>query len=328
MIRFKVIKASRLLLALAIAVLVLVAGFIALQTANTEKPPSRQASVTLAAKEDRNEAETEAVFASASVWADAGSLPLDPGRGIEVEIVSPLPSAPSPTARPSARPTAEPARRPSVFIYHTHTHEAYEQVQDDPYDAVEAWRTTDESHSVVRVGEELARCLEASGFDVTHDQTDHEGDALSTAYERSIKTLEAQDQRYDLYIDLHRDAWVNGMEANYTDVNGRTYARPMLLIGNGAGFNIKPFYKQNRAFAEALTERINRICPGLCKPVLVKDGRYNQHIGIFSVLIEVGHNRNTLREALNTVPILAEAMKSLMIDDTDPELESMRLNEG
>ena len=309
MIRFKVIKASRLLLVLAIAVLVLVAGFIALQYANTGKPPSRQASVTLAVNGDQNEAETEAVFASASVWEDAGGLPLDPGSAIEVEIVSPSPSTQTPSARPSAQPTVQPKRRPSVFIYHTHTHEAYEQVQDDPYKAVEAWRTTDEAHSVVRVGEELARCLEASGFDVVHDQTDHEGDALSTAYERSLKTLEGQERRYDLYIDLHRDAWSKGMELDFKDQSGKAYAQPMLLIGNGEGFTVKPYYKQNLAFAEALTERINHICPDLCKPVLVKDGRYNQHIGVFSVLIEVGHNRNTLQEALDTVPVIAEAMK-------------------
>ena len=83
------------------------------------------------------------------------------------------------------------AEKPSILIYHTHTHEAYEQVSDDPYEALEAWRTTDADHSVVRVGDELARLLEDFGFEVTHDATDHEGSDLSTAYTRSLLTPSA-----------------------------------------------------------------------------------------------------------------------------------------
>ena len=76
----------------------------------------------------RTEAETVTVFASSGA-SDA----------IEVEVVSPAPR--------------------SVLIYHTHTHEVYEQVREDPYEALEAWRTADADHSVLRVGEELAKCL-------------------------------------------------------------------------------------------------------------------------------------------------------------------------
>ena len=74
-------------------------------------------------------------------------------------------------------PPAEAA--PRVLIYHTHTHEAYEQTDEDPYEALEAWRTDDEAHSVVRVGEELAELLRAEGCEVVHDVTDHELDDLN-----------------------------------------------------------------------------------------------------------------------------------------------------
>ena len=56
---------------------------------------------------------------------------------------------------------------------------------------------------------------------------------------------------------------------------------------------------------------------------MVKDGRYNQHIGIFSILVEVGHNKNTLRQALNSIPPLADALYSLMIEAPDPALTAM-----
>ena len=113
-------------------------------------------------------------------------------------------------------------------------------------------------------------------------------------------------------------------EIHVTPYGDEEMAPVMLLIGNGNGFDVKPWYPENLSFAKALETRINSEAPGLCKPVLVKDGRYNQHIGVFAILVEVGHNRNTLTQALNAVPPLAEAIHSLMIDDPDPSLEAMK----
>ena len=271
MIRFKVVKASRLLLWAAVILLIAVVVFIMARYSLARQTEPHAASASLVERE----AETETVFASTPV--------------LEVEVVKTQPR--------------------SVLIYHTHTHEAYEQVREDPYEALEAWRTADAGHSVLRVGEELARCLRAEGFEVVHDTTDHENEKLSTAYERSLKTLEGYDRTFDLYIDLHRDAWYEGLPRCYTDSDGTPMAQPMLLIGNGVGFDVKPHYEENLAFARALTDQINRDHPGLCRDVLVKDGRYNQHIGVYAVLIEFGHNRNTLREALNTAPVVANAIR-------------------
>ena len=307
MIRFKVVRASRLLL---VAVAVLLAAALALvgvRLLGRQPEPTVSGTANLVDAASDDEAKTTLVFASSGVAAD---LPLDPGgEGIEVEV---LPVA---TEAPAAK---------KVLIYHTHTHEAYEQVPGDPYDALEAWRTADADHSVVRVGEELKKQLESRGFEVTHDTTDHEGEALSTAYTRSLATLETYRERFNLYIDLHRDAWAEGDIQTVTGENGEALAPLMLLIGNGNGFEEKPFYAQNLAFAKALEGRINRLCPGLCKPTLVKDGRYNQHIGVFAILVEVGHNKNTLSEALSAVPPLAEGIRDLMIDHPDAELTAMQ----
>ena len=78
------------------------------------------------------------------------------------------------------------------------------------------------------------------------------------------------------------------------------------------------------SFAQALETRINREAPGLCKPVLVKDGRYNQNIGVFSVLLEVGHNQNTLSQACNSVAPIARALYSLLVESPDPKLMRMQ----
>ena len=307
MVRFKVVRASRLLL---VAVVVLLAAALALIGARLlrrEPEPAVSGTANLVNAESGDEAKTTLVFASSGIVAN---LPLDPGSTeIEVEILS------------RERPAPEPKK---VLIYHTHTHEAYEQAPGETYAALEAWRTTDADHSVVRVGEELASQLRSRGFEVTHDTTDHEGNSLSTAYTRSIVTLESYDERFDLYIDLHRDAWTEGEDITVAGENGEALAPLMLLIGNGNGFDEKPCYAENLAFAKALEGRINAIQPGLCKPTLVKDGRYNQHIGVFAVLIEVGHNKNTLSQALSAVPPLAEGIWDLMVENPDSNLEEMR----
>lgn len=313
MVRFKVVKGSQLLLGIAIAVLVIVIAALAIRfvlSDNTETVHA-QADLVSSGITEASEAKTDMVFASLDGSRDA--LELDPigDNPLTIEVI---PSE-------GDRQTVD---RPSVLIYHTHTHEAYEQVSGDRYVAIEAWRTTDQDHSVVRVGEELAKLLSERGFETVHDTTDHEQDELSTAYTRSLETLEGYDRRFDLYIDLHRDAYIEGVDDINLRDGDRTLAQLMLLIGNGEGFTVKPHYEENLLFAQRLTERINREKPNLCKDVLVKDGRYNQNIGVFSILVEVGHNRNTLREALDALPYLADALESLMIREPDPELTAMQ----
>ena len=206
----------------------------------------------------------------------------------------------------------QPVERPRVLIYHTHTHEAYAQTAADPYRETESWRTEDQTHSVVRVGEALAALLTDYGFDVIHDTADYEYPKLNTAYARSLDMLETKrGETFNLCVDLHRDAWDKSM-AECACIGSQRAAQLMMLIGNGGNFDIKPDYEANLAFAARLTDRINALCDGLCRPVMVKNGRYNQHLFTPSVLIEVGHNLNTLDEALASMPVLAEALADLL----------------
>ncbi len=213
---------------------------------------------------------------------------------------------------------------PTVLIYHTHTTEAYLPAEDAPYEETTEWRTNDEQNNVVRVGEELARLLRERGIKVIHDTTDHEPPKLGTAYERSLATMERYQEEYpslQLYIDLHRDAYILEGEPTLEDyaaiddtatVNGKKCARLMFVVGTGEGktgegFSEKPDYAQNYALALAITEWLNALNPALTRPIRVKTGRYNQHVGR-CLLVEVGHNANTLEEALNSMEFLADAI--------------------
>lgn len=275
MVRFKVIKGSHILLVLSVIVLLAVLLFVIFGSGSNGNTVSTQNSTA------------SAVAIAAN--ADAKTL--------EVNIV--------PDPEPAATEIIA-----SILIYHTHTHEAYEQVASSPYVAIEAWRTTDQTHSVVRVGEALAKELRAKGFEVIHDTTDHELDDINNSYVRSLETLEGYDREFDLCIDLHRDAYSQGLLDALETQNGTRYAQVMFLIGQGNNYADakKPDYKSNLALAHDITRSMNNKIPNICRNVTVKDGRYNQHIGKNAVLIEVGHNLNTLDEALNSVPCLAEAI--------------------
>lgn len=213
---------------------------------------------------------------------------------------------------------AETQTKGRILIYHTHTYEAYEQQTDAPYEETTKWRTADERFNMVRVGDELAALLTGLGYEVEHDRTAFEPPVLDSAYTRSLTMLQqrlAAGERYDLMIDLHRDAYPGGSQggANAVTVGSAKLARLMLLVGKGEGqtgrgFDEKPDWEANLRIAQAVTDAVNAQTEGLCRKVMLKAGRFNQHVQVGCLLVEVGNNRNTLGEALASMPYLADAL--------------------
>lgn len=290
MVRIHVVRASRLLLGAGIAVLLAVvlwlAGRALLGGEETGESPRMDRNVYVGA-------ETEAAFVSASA---VFALP----KEITVQV------------------TPEKADKPArVLIYHTHTHEAYKKTEQDSYVETAVSRTKDNGHNVVRVGEALAELLTERGFTVIHDETDHEQNALGTAYERSLKTAQSYVGDVDVFIDLHRDAYSKNGSGNpfCVEIDGVKTARLMFLVGNGKGFDEKPYYAENYGLATRLTHRINEAHEGLCRPVMVKDGRYNQNVSTRALLVEVGHNENSLEQALAALPYLADALRDVLLTE-------------
>ena len=203
------------------------------------------------------------------------------------------------------------SRQKRVFLYHTHTFEAYEIDPENRYVQTEKWRTADHRYNVVRVGEELTANLQSAGVFVTHDVTDYEMPRLSSAYARSLEGLkEAAEAGYDLYIDLHRDSYSSGNGVNTVPVDGTETARLLILIGQGTGSSLedKPDWEENQCAAQVISDALNERTEGLCRGVSLKSGRYNQQAAIPSMLIEVGNNKNILPEALAAAEPLARAI--------------------
>lgn len=88
---------------------------------------------------------------------------------------------------------------PQILIYHTHSREAYRQDPDNPYEAIAAFRSNDLSQTVVGVGEELARQLQARNITVLHDKTDHEVYPWKSGlYPRSLETIKKRKRNMTL----------------------------------------------------------------------------------------------------------------------------------
>lgn len=287
MIRFRVVKGSHLLLVISLLILLTVIAFIALQGGFA---PQMQTDNRAIRVEQTAPTEARAIAAFAS---DSAS----PAR-LQIDIL------PDPTAAASHAPEQNP-----ILIYHTHTHEAYEPEAGESYAALEAWRTDDTEHNVVQLGRALAQALREKGYTVIHDTTDHEQDSLDNSYVRSLETLESYSEHFLLCIDLHRDAYVEGMRP-CIEHNGERYAQLMCLVGRGDLYPAeeKPDYEKNLQFAQNITIRLNNVIPDICRNVTIKKGRYNQHIGEYNLLIEVGHQKNSLQQALNSIPVLANGI--------------------
>jgi len=216
-------------------------------------------------------------------------------------------------------------KEPKVLIYHTHTNEAYIEVLNGEAVTTSADRSTDHTKSVVAVGDALTEELKSKyGIVVIHDTTDHEPPYLGTAYERSLATIEKYKKLYpslEVFIDIHRDGFsaedLLKRKNDYVTIDGKDCAKIMLVVGNGQGssgqgFSVMPKYQENYVLAKAVTDKLNTIKGGFAKSVLVKTGRYNQHVSTKCMLIEVGHNGNTIEQAKNTAPYVAKVIYQVL----------------
>ena len=210
--------------------------------------------------------------------------------------------------------TALEINKNNILIFHTHTCESYTPSEKYQYQQTGNFRTTDLNYTVARVGDELSNYLLGFGFNVYHDKTYHDYPAYSGSYNRSLATVQnaLKTNPSDIIIDLHRDAI--GSISNYdpsVKIGEDVAAQVMFVIGtNGGGLN-HPNWKQNLKFAIEVQQKANEMYPGLFKPIILRNSRYNQHLGKAACIIEVGATGNTLDQCLNSMKYLAKVFEKL-----------------
>lgn len=188
---------------------------------------------------------------------------------------------------------------------------AIHQVHGYEYEATGNYRTTDLNYSVARVGTELTNYLQEKGFNVTHNTTYHDYPAYSGSYARSLNTLEGllEGKNTQLVFDLHRDAVGSSNEyAPTIKINDNYVAQIMFVIGTNGGGLEHPNWVQNLKMAVKIQEKANEMYPGLFRPIIIRNSRYNQHLTNGSSIIEVGATGNTMEQCILSMQCLSNVL--------------------
>lgn len=205
--------------------------------------------------------------------------------------------------------------QPRVLILHSHTTESFEQTADR-YEESSAYRTLDPGHNMLALGELVAEILESAGIGVIHDTTLHDYPSYNGAYSHAAASTKAYLEQYptiELILDLHRDAadTPTGQMSTSCTVGGEKAAQLMFVLGTDKRLN-HPDWEQNLSLALKLQVLLERENPGICRSLTLSKNRYNQHLGAYALLVEIGAAGNTLEEAKIAARELAEAIAQLV----------------
>lgn len=203
---------------------------------------------------------------------------------------------------------------PQILIYHTHGSETYKDS-----------RAGKKSDTVIGVGDELTRKLQAKGISVLHDRNIYDikngKEERSKAYNYAADAIESHLAKYpgiQVVIDLHRDGVGENVKLETTQ-NGEKMAQIMFFNGlsrtasNGDLAYLKnPNKKINLAFSLQLQAQAMKKYPGFTRKIYMKGYRYNLHYRGRSLLVEVGAQNNTVRQAKASMSLLAELLNSVL----------------
>lgn len=212
------------------------------------------------------------------------------------------------------------AEGPQILIVHTHATEAYTQDGADVYTPSDNnTRTLDETHNMIRVGDEMERVFTEMGLSVIHDRGVYDYPKYDGSYSRSgpvVQNYLAQYPTIRLVLDVHRDALVGSDGTVYkavTTVDGVKTAQVMLVVGSSAGGGDHPSWTENLALATRLQKSLDTLYPTLARPMTLRQSVYNQNLSPGSLLVEVGSHGNTLQEALAGARLFARAAGSVYL---------------
>ncbi|MDR2664669.1 MAG: stage II sporulation protein P [Oscillospiraceae bacterium] len=200
-----------------------------------------------------------------------------------------------------------------VLILHTHGSEAYTPDGDDVYEPSDPYRTEDRRYSIIRVGDELASCLEELGFSVIHDTGIYDHPSYQGSYGRSDAVIASYQERYpdiSLIIDLHRDAISAPDGSQYktvANIGDGVCSQIMFFVGSDSAGLYHPKWRENFKLALRVQSEMDALYPSLARPIYLSQYRYNQHRSQGSLLVEVGSAGNTLEESLTAIRYFADA---------------------
>ena len=106
-----------------------------------------------------------------------------------------------------------------------------------------------------------------------------------------------------------------GSDANYAPsvkIGDEVAAQLMFVIGTDGGGLQHLYWEQNLKFAIKIQEKANELYPGLFRPIIVRNSRYNQHLGSAATIIEVGATGNTMEQCMVSMKYLSKVISEVV----------------
>ncbi|NLB80957.1 MAG: stage II sporulation protein P, partial [Clostridiaceae bacterium] len=211
-------------------------------------------------------------------------------------------------------------KQPQVLVFHTHTSEAYAPDEKNNYSPTDPGRTEDEKFNVVRVGDIITEKLNKAGIKTLHDKTLHDYPSYSGSYKKSLDTVQRNLKEHPsikVVLDIHRDAVITkdgtSLEVSAT-INDKKTAQVMIVCGSDGNDLEHPNWRENLKFAILLQAKMNTLYPGLARPLLLVNERYNMHTSTGALLLEIGSSGNKLNEALRAGEYCADSIAKVLLE--------------
>ena len=113
---------------------------------------------------------------------------------------------------------------------------------------------------------------------------------------------------------MHRDALAAEDGTIYKAVSPEDdgqAAQVMLVVGTD-GTGKHPLWQENLTFAMRIQQQLLDDHETLARPMVLRASRFNQHLSVGSVLVEVGTHGNTLQEALLGARLFAQSAAKVL----------------
>ncbi len=205
---------------------------------------------------------------------------------------------------------------PQILIFHTHTTESFTEGENNTYIIGSPDRNLDNEKNISAVGKAMKKVLEKEGYKTIHDTTVHDYPSYNGAYERSMATAKkniSEEKGIKLLLDVHRDGITkdDGTKVKVvSDIEDEKVAQCMFVIGSNALLSHDK-WQENLKLALKLQSLANEMYPGLMRPIIIREERFNQQLSTGSIIIEVGSNGNTIEEAIRGGECMARVIARL-----------------
>lgn len=199
---------------------------------------------------------------------------------------------------------------PLVYIYNTHQTEEYRAVNTNDYNI-----TPTVMHASLILQNRLSNVGIKSIVETNNikELLDINGWNYKNSYKASkMLATDALERNPSIkyVIDLHRDSISENI--GKINIDGKDYAKIMLVLGKG-----HDGYERNLELANRINNYLKEFNENISRGIDIKinSGIYNQDLSPNAVLIEIGGPYNDINSVSNSIEVLADVYKRVILED-------------